>query len=242
MPLTFEEQLADVPQQLGNYPQPLLDDRTLLGMLCNAGRKINTTDIETAYILQTPLKDYITFTFDKVWRAAYLHQNNSAWHIVTAPNSSFLIERGAIPVADLGPMLLYEYEPMQAHTKDRLFFSSAAQIAVQSIQEIYGSRGYFPTRFLSRNVSNLTCQSAPPPFTLPATTTQPLFTVPATTPPPLASLEQNSNTALYVSVSVLAFILLLGSMLYYFMHRSKKIGSETTAQFIAYRQIPHSQL
>jgi len=225
MPLTFEEQLADVPQQLGNYPQPLLDDRTLLGMLCNAGRKINTTDIETAYILQTPLKDYITFTFDLVWRAAYLHQNNTAWHIVTAPNASFLIERGAIPVADLGPMRLYQ------NTKDRLFFSSAAQIAVQSIQDIYGPRGYFPTRFLSRNVSNLTCQSAPPPSTLPATT-----------PPPLASLEQNSNTALYVSVSVLAFILLLGSMLYYFMHKSKKIGSETTAQFIAYRQIPHSQL
>jgi hypothetical protein len=56
------------------------------------------------------------------------------------------------PVADL------ERIPLAAHdfsmdAKDRLFFSSAAQVAVQNVTKPYSYRGYSTARFLSRTLT-----------------------------------------------------------------------------------------
>ena len=147
MSLTFEQQLADVPKQTTDYPQILLDDRTLQRMLCNESKKINTTGIETGYILQTPLQDYIVFEYANstaTWRAAYFRKNSSSFYNVVAPNASFLMQQGAIPVADLGRIPIVD---TLSDIKDRLFFSSAAQIAVQNIIEQYCGRGFTPPDF-----------------------------------------------------------------------------------------------
>jgi hypothetical protein len=61
MLLTFDQQKADVPKKLADYPEPLRDDKTLQKMLYHASHEINTTGAETAHILQTPLEDYILF-------------------------------------------------------------------------------------------------------------------------------------------------------------------------------------
>ena len=226
MSLTFEQQLADVPKQTTDYPQILLDDRTLQRMLCNESKKINTTGIETGYILQTPLQDYIVFeyaNFSATWNAAYFRKNSSIWYNVVAPNASFLMQRGAIPVADLGRMPIVDSTfDIRDDIKDRLFFSSAAQIAVQNIIEQYGGRGFYTTRFLSRNVSNLTCA-------LPTPTTTPLSTpllLPGTTPYVGIPTEKSGPDAgLILGLSVAGIVLLLGLVFgyyYFFMRRSRR--------------------
>lgn len=248
MSLTFEQKLANVPPQVTYLETPHaklifdishLDDHTLKGMLCIGDQKINTTGIETAYALQTPLKNYIVFAYKdstKNWNALYHVQNfeppfNRSQFLISAPNSSFLLQRGAIPVADLGRIRL-SHQSGLLNIPNKLYFSSTAQLAIEFIVQ---NLGMSYTDFLSKNVSNISCSLLE--------TIAPFNTFPATTP--INSLQEkesvSSNTILYVIISLLAALILLGTVIYsyffYFMRRSKHKDNSITIH--EYRQINH---
>jgi hypothetical protein len=248
MSLTFEAQLADVPKQLENYAYPHLDDLRLRAMLCVGDQKRNTVGIEVReYTLQTPLKDYIVFGLSNETgelRAAYYKSLKSSRQWIRAPNVSFLVEKGAIPVADLGRIRLPEYD-YETYVHNRLYYSSVYQIAIELIQDL--DEGSY-TRYLSRNVSNLTCGST---TTAPHQTSSSRYSTPflqGTTPhPPLLEPKATSEanpSFLYVGLSVtgaVVLLLFLGAMFYYYEYyvsRHKAQKKVTGEQSIAYGRIP----
>jgi len=240
MSLTFEQQLADVPKQLENYPSPHLDDMRLRAMLCNENQKMNTVGKEvTAYALQTPLQDYIVFGLANStgdFGCAYYKNVSTSRKWIRAPNASFLVEKGAIPVADLGRIRLPEFES-EIYVHNRLYYSSVSQIAIELILDLDDS-SY--TRYLSRNVSNLTCILPIQPVSTPSFTTTSLI-IKEMINSSSSSSSSSSDTTLYTGLSVMGavIILFLGLILYYyfFIDRPKRI---TKNKSVLYRHIPLS--
>jgi hypothetical protein len=205
MSLTFDQQLADVPKQAADIPFTHLDDNSLQGIVCKEGKKINTTGVETAYTLQTPLNDYIVFTNQSVdWGASYFKNTTGRlrqW--VRAPNSSFLEARGAVALAVMKPSY-YTY------SLNRFYFSSTAQIVIEVIID--------PFNYISRNVSNLTCALPTTPASTQPSTTLPA-SLPASTPLPvlleIPTAEPSHNTGLILGLSAAGVVLLLAAVFAY---------------------------
>jgi hypothetical protein len=119
--------------------------------------------------------------------------------------------------------------------KDRLLFSSTAQKAVQNIIEQYNYRGYYTTRFLSRNVSNPTCALTTP-LTTPLSTPLPIL---PGTPPYLEIPTENSglNAGLIPGLSVAGIVLLPGAVFGYYYFIMRRSRGRSTDRLIYYKSV-----
>jgi hypothetical protein len=195
----FDKQLADVPPQTWEDPRlPLFDDTVMLGMICS-----NYTDRLSGYVLREPLTLFTAYSNE--WRCSFLNKElKGSWFKITAPSASFLLGRGAIPMASVGRF---------PYTRDTLYYSSALQLALYHMVE--SDSLHHDTRFYLRNVSHLasSCAAAPN-VTLPAII---MMTTTTTSSSSSSSSTVDMGSMLWIGISTaLVLCLVVGIIVTHF--------------------------